>query len=677
MTTTAQMTKTPTQIKTTLEVATFDFRSARIQFGIGFAVTLITFALVVHEFFATRFLTQEYLTVGKMLAEGVLNTSFLDSLKSDPLLTIQFLVFSHHAWWYRIISFLANGMSAMAVGLITLEITIRYGNRIGAAAAIFAALLFLAVPYNNALTLPTTMLPILLSNFFALSAVFLDLRFRLLRETEYYWLTLLCLVLSGVLNVSGVVMATAGIGFARLFIKENERRSAGGVLHSYVGMTTYLFAAFFFIIPHVAMTHGVPTSPDSLFEFVGALLGTSADGKVTQRVLPVLLVTICGISIIRLALGSLWLRPVMYVKLWLAASVTAWWVLGLGVNPANAALTTGIFLTPPLCILLALCALPGIDAMTKKSRIIFTAIGSLITSGVIVFWGAMVAGDVNEQYTSARELGLFKVALAKRMEKTEGKLVVVNPPFSASSAVEASVDVQPEFLLAGEKESEDFILRSLLNSPLTGQNIPVVSLKRLPIAFPRIAKKENEIPNPDLPASKVTDFYVWSNETGQLVPVYYSGAGSLNLTVTPQNFKTDPPDIARIKSGDWAQINKDQPFIEIGDEGMRLNPGSKTDVTVWLTHESLDPTKASKIIVTCAPQELKQGAISLVFKGKDSDEVGVIQLRVAPGKSQSSTLEANTKGIADWNKHSGIAALGIKLKAGTPGIVVKTVQTGK
>jgi hypothetical protein len=701
--TTVQTTRTAQPFKLALEVATFDWRSPRVQFFLGFLLTLVTFALVTQEYFATRFLAQEYFAVGKLLTDGVSTIEPSTGMTANPLLYLQLISFTHHAWWYRIICFGATALAAMSVGLITLELTIRYGNRIGAAPALFAALLYLAVPYENSLTMPATMLPVLLSNFFALFAVFLDLRFRLLRENGYYLLALLSLVLAGVLDVDGIVVSTLGLALTRFLVVETERRNHGGPLLSYVGLTIYFLVMILFLVPHATMALAGEPSAASVLAFLSTIASGSLQIKIIQRVLPVLLITTFSIVTIRLVIGSLWLRPILFAGTWSAASIAAWILLRLDANSTQSC--AGIFLAPPICMLLAMCALPAVDTLTRKMRITLTTIGTLVLSTVIVFWGILVEDDIRDNYIQARDLGLFKVELTKRTEITAGKLAVINPPFEVSptgfhrpskptaakpakiettevDSVEGEANAaefnNPEAVLAEKRGNDEVILQAMLCSQLNGQPILVETKRRLPIAFIRINKIEQATSKE--PAAAVTDFYVWMKETGQLMPVYYSGAKSVHLQAD-ETVKVEPAGAARIKSDQWAQIQNGRPYVETSANGLRLNAGDSEDLTVWLPmHRALDPTRAGTIFVTCAPLKFAEASpLSLVFKGKDAEEIGSIELHKSNSENsrETTTLQANTKGIADWNKHNSIAALGVKLQAGNPGVVIKSIDTAE
>ena len=667
--------------KLALEVATFDWKSTRIQFFLGFLLTLVLLALVVQEFFATRFLPQEYIAVGKMLADGVPNIPFEVGLNSNPLFYIQLMLFNHHAWWYRTVSFVVTSLTAMSVGLITLDITIRYGNRIGASSALFAALLYLLIPHNNSLTMPVTMLPALLANFFGLFAVFLDLRFRLLRENGYYLLALLSLILAGVCDSTAIVVAMLGLAFSRSFIAETEKRNASGPLRTYVGLSVYFLATMLFLVPHSALMLSTRPSTQTAMSFLSAIFSGETELKYVQKLLPILTVTTFGIATLRLVIGSLWLRPILFALIWSASSLAAWSILNLGASSAYA--VAGIFLSPPVCILLALAALPAVDTLNRKARLFLTFTGSCIISAIVVLWGVVVAEDVRKNYDQARELGLFKVELTKRMEKTAGKLAIINPPLDFVFGGRRKKLDSPGAALVERRDREDTILQAMLCSPLTGQPLEVETNRRLPSAFIRVNKVEQKSSSD--PAAGVTDFYVWSYENGRLMPIYYSGVRQTHLKVN-EKIRVEPDEAVGIKAEEWAQVQSGEPFYEFVSSGVRLNSGSKKDITVWLPmREYLDPTKAGDLEVTCTPSQSatgpqsKSNGLSLVFKGKDSDEVGSIELQpFQPAiDARRAKLIAETKGIADWNKHNGISALGVRLSAGSPSVVVESIDTAQ
>ena len=666
--------------KLALEVATFDWKSTRVQFFLGFLLTVVLLALVVQEFFATRFLPQEYIAVGKMLTDGVSSVQPDVGFNSNPLLYLQLLLFNHHAWGFRTVSFIVTALTAMSVGLITLDITIRYGNRIGASSALFAALLYLLIPQNNPLTMPATMLPVLLGNFFGLFAVFLDLRFRLLRENGYFLLALLSLILSGLFDTSGIVIAMLGLALSRTFIVETERRDSISPLRTYVGLTIYFLATMLFVVPHSAMMLSTKPSTQSALSFLNAVFSGDTGLKYIRKLLPILTVTTFGIATLRLLIGSLWLRPILFALAWSASALASWSILNLGT--ANVIPSAGVFLAPPVCILLALSALPAVDTLNRKTRIVLTAFGSAIISAIVVLWGVVVAEDVRENYNQARELGLFKVELTKRMEKTAGKLAIVNPPLNFTFAAPEKRFDSPEAALSERRNREETIFQAMLCSPLTGYPIEIETKRKLPIAFVRINKVEQNKSKD--PAAAVTDFYVWSYEKGRLMPIYYAGAREAHLKVDTK-IRTEPVEAVRINGQDWAQVQSGEPFFELIDDGIRLNAGTKKDVTVWLPmREYLDPTKAATIEVGCAPLKVssdegeKLKGASLVFRGKDNDEIGSLELTpVTRDAVEDSTtkLRVNTKGAADWNKHNGIAALGVRLSAGSPSLVVKSIDT--
>lgn len=86
-------------------------------------------------------------------------------------------------------NFLAFACSVL-VSLITLELTGLFGNRLGAAAAIWAGLIFAVHPLHLQTVLSADASSEQLCVFFYLGSIFFYLRYYLLREQSYFWLTL-------------------------------------------------------------------------------------------------------------------------------------------------------------------------------------------------------------------------------------------------------------------------------------------------------------------------------------------------------------------------------------------------------------------------------------------------------------------------------------------------------
>lgn len=676
--------------KMTLEAAVFDWRSMRVQFGLGFAFTLIFLALVFQEFFATRFLPQDYVAVERLMPQlrSLLEMHSPSDWSTNPIMLLQVLLFKHHAWWYRAVTFAATAFTALTAGLITLDISIRYGNRIGAAAAVFTALLCATMPLQSSLLVPMDMLPVTLSNLLALYAVFLEMRFRLLRETRYFWVALLSLVLAGVCDVRGAVVGVLGIALCRLLITENDNKLNAGPLRSYIGLTLFFLAALIFLATHLTITVlGAPQqAPEVVQEFLNPLvtgdsIGVQNFGKSMQRILPILFATIFSIGAIRLILGSVWLRPLVFAGSWLLSLLAAWQVFKFTGTTDGSQALSAIFLGPPFCILLSLSALPAIDCLTRKSRIWLTALGAVVLSAVIFCWGLLLVVQLHDSFESARELMNFKLQLAHRMEKTDGKLVVINPPFESSKELEAVSEhgISTEEIPA-IRDREEKILLGLLDSPLNSQVIPTTARRRQIYSFVRLARTEHATPDPTKPATSVTDYYVWSNELRRLMPLYYVGASEIKIDINSnlrKRLHTEPKEISKIPANEWEQLPSGQGYIERLEDGLGLYAGDKDDLLVWFPHELLDPTKTNLVKVRCSKLSgSRKTPAYLIFKGVDSDDTGVIQLHAAGNDQNGDAIfEATTRGAAEWTRHSSIESIGVKLPSGSQGLVLKSIET--
>lgn len=681
--------------KMTLEAAVFDWRSTRVQFTFGFAITLIFFALVIQEFFATRFLPSEYIAV-EMLAPNLasaLEYSSQAQWSTNPLLLLEVLLFKNHSWWYRAVTFTVAALTALTTGLITQDIAIRYGNRIGAAAAVFAALLFVAMPLQSSLVLPMSLLPAALSNLLALGAVFLDMRFRLLHETRYYWMALLSLVVSGVLDLRGAIVAVLGIAFCRLFITERGKKRFTGPLNSYIGLIVYSLPTLLFLATHLSFashlsiissgsTQAVPGVNEVLTPLItGETIGGESFGKVMQRALPILFATVFSIAMIRLILGSLWVRPLLFAASWLASLLVSWQFLNLHSTVYSSPSLTAIFLAPAFCILLSLSALPSVDSLTRKSRVLFTALGATALSGLICCWGLLLIVQIHDSFDQARELMLFKLQLAHRMLATDGKLVVINPPFDSRKETDQKSDQATEADKVPDiRDREQLVFIGLLDSPLSSTVIPITTHRRKLASFVRLSKKEHATPDPNIPATSVTDYFVWSKELRRLMPLYYVGASTIKIDVKSKlrrPLQTEPREISKLPATEWAQLPSSAGYIEKLEDGFALHSGEKEDLLVWFPHDLLDPTRTNLVRVQCSKRvDSQKTPVYLIFKGVDSDDTGVIKLhRTETQTSTDTVLEARIRGFAEWNRHSAIISMGIKLPAGSDGIVLKSIET--
>jgi|AGTN01.2.fsa_nt_gi hypothetical protein len=124
-----------------IEKASLDFTSVRVQFGVGLVICLALLLLCLVQFVFTPFQACDYLASGTLFP-----TEHMDPMRPNISETAAWLtyyeirVFKHHAWAYRMISFVAILASGIFAGLVAMDILNRYGSRSSGAVALWTAL---------------------------------------------------------------------------------------------------------------------------------------------------------------------------------------------------------------------------------------------------------------------------------------------------------------------------------------------------------------------------------------------------------------------------------------------------------------------------------------------------------------------------------------------------------
>ncbi len=664
--------------KLTLEVAAFNWRSARVQFALGFSLVLIFTALLFQEFFATRFLLSEYMNIGNLLATTDPANTVRSSIPftTDPITSVQVLLFEHHSWLYRVATFVVAAATALVIGLIQFDTILRFGNRTGAGAAIFSTLLYMTMPFGNSLSLPTTALPVLLSQLAGLCAVYLDMRARFLKETPFLYAALIALLLSGVLDAHGVAIAITGIICQRVMLPDTDRISTAGgqpersLLRSIPFL--YLLVGLAYFVPICIGRNWAPETLDlsqlSISDDTGGLIPY----RLFHKIMPPLIVTVFGIGLVRTTIGSVWLRALFFPVAWLIGL----FLLGPTLGGFTAENPSMLFFAPPICMILASAALPCIDTINRRMRVAMTIVGCLVLSAIVVISGSVSAHTLHQQCVEARDLSFFKVELARHFASTGGRLVVVNPPFSKSNR-ETSEFVRDDSTkglaqaLSRLRDQDTIAYQCLLNSPISNQKSQVTTLRKIPSAFVRLAHEATA--REDDRSSKVTDYFAWDKDARQLMPIYYVGSDALRLDLTDSatvEKLQSSPSVVRVKDKEWAEIPRGKAFLEIEEKGIRMNSGQSEDLSVWFSHQALDPTKIGRVVVKSETSPISSElGVFLLFKGTEDDDIGAIPLSRA-----GDALIAETRGISEWHKHKSIVAVGIKLSAGSPAVVLSSLE---
>lgn len=121
-----------------------------------------------------------------------------DQVLANPtsILLLDYLLYHTNTLGFHVSNILLTASCAIVVGLITLELTGRLGNRNGALSAVWAGLLFSVYPLHaQSVAIVSGRIELIASLFYLLS-VFLFLRYRLIEEKQYLPLSLIAAALA-------------------------------------------------------------------------------------------------------------------------------------------------------------------------------------------------------------------------------------------------------------------------------------------------------------------------------------------------------------------------------------------------------------------------------------------------------------------------------------------------
>ena len=176
--------------KRQLERARVDFSSTKTQMLLGALIMCVSCLIAYGQTVLVTFLGQD-LTYIQAIADTV-HGSFEQVLANPTsILLIDYLLYHTNTLGFHVSNILLTASCAIVVGLITLELTGRLGNRNGALSAIWAGMLFSVYPLHaQSVAIVSGRIELSASLFYLLS-VFLFLRYRLIEEKQYFPLSLI------------------------------------------------------------------------------------------------------------------------------------------------------------------------------------------------------------------------------------------------------------------------------------------------------------------------------------------------------------------------------------------------------------------------------------------------------------------------------------------------------
>lgn len=544
------------------------------------------------------------------LANFYSNWAKLDVMKAyRPFISLSFFtdygLFGLNYVGYHITNIVMCAICAIFVSLITLELTGMYGNRSRASAAIWAGLLFAADPLHvESVTWIIGRVDLLCSVFY-FASIFCFMRFRLLRERMYLIASLICMLLalgSKEMAVTVPLIQTL-VCFLPIGAQKNPNRSWSKKLIE----SDLKFAALFWIelVGFSIMRNA----------FIGSAIGgygntdlktilnswrNFADRASIAKIFlpineelqfsPTLIKTcwagfgmILAAAVLRLFSSRRIIIPFLFLFFWAVLAVLPTFQIW-HIYPNLVGSRLFFTSSAPLCIALALCALPATDALGRFATKLWTYFG--VTALLIIFicWSFVLQANLKPWQIASAQMKNFTRqldAIAAELKPGERALLLNLPPdYQGAGMVTRSWYVEqicrPPFAKA------DISDRFLSIEPVVSGSHDYLwptALTNL-LEDPKVAKK-----------------VIWNSVKGEFEEFQKHRASAAK--VTADNFLGATIEPATAWTGidkEWRVQSDRQPGMEIHTDFRRLYPavrplkkGAPQVMTFWLPVKDINP----------------------------------------------------------------------------------------
>lgn len=624
-----------------LQPAYIDFTTAKTQMTIGAGLCVIACLAAFWSTLFIGFLHDDLLHIdyvarafhgdwSPFLSNFTSNWAGSDLMRSyRPVTSLSFLIdyflYQTNAIGFHLTNTLLFAGCSILVGLITLEITGKYGNRLGAMPAVWAGLLFAVYPLHPEAVAWIVGRVDVLCTFFYLLSVWTYFRFRLLREKPFLWMSLGSFALA-MLSKEMAVTLPVVIGAAEFLLFNSE-----GPNNSKRVTQRVLYVAFFWALFVLLAT--IRTL------LIGTVVGGYGDGSMLQSlrnffdkatllkiffplneevafdswVKPVLSLwysSVIASFLVRLLLRSRALRPAIFLILWIIiAAAPTFQIWHIYPNLVGSRL---FFLSSaPLCILIALSAFPTTDTLKRKFADGAALFGTATVTGIFVVWSIVLLGNLHPWQIAGQQMSQFKADLARLASETPPpqKILLVDLPTDYSGAPMLTRELYLKILANRPFQAQDLADRFETIEPAIGgsheflwprQYEILATTSTTPFRWDKTGGGFASIPDSELRTSGQE----WDAASQPVEP----------LTIQPAN-------VLQFNPGQWKATDEKQSSITRFDNYVRIHPG-KQHVIVWLPRSyNLDPTAATVASVGLdltakdGCKDCTSGKLSLVWYG--------------------------------------------------------------
>ena len=408
-------------------------------------------------------------------------------------LFIDYLIWGANAFGFHLTNLILYWGCSLMVGLIALELTGMRGNRLGAAAPFWAALLFSVYPLHLESAAWIIGRVDLLCTLFTLISVWGYFRFRLLREKYLFHLSLASFVVAILCKEPAVVLpaviSAAEILLAPYWPDDNtiefrpraQSRRLSGVLSYWVIVGMYFPIRWAILGTMVGGYGGSPLAALKHLFDKGTLeriffpenldlirrFGFWDLRQKLDTVLKCAYIGIAGLGLVRLLTSTASWRIILFLLSWLFLSIVpALQIWQISPNLVGSRLF--FMASAPFAILLAFLALPAIDIIKKQTAKMVSIAGAVLLFVVLAVWSFCLQFDQQSWVIAGKSISKFvddtKYNL-KQIEATKS-ILFLNLPTDCSGAGMLSRGDYLRFLFQRPFEKEPLSARlDVLEAP--------------------------------------------------------------------------------------------------------------------------------------------------------------------------------------------------------------------
>ena len=615
---------------TRLERQKFDISSVRIQMILGLIMVLAVVLVAYQPTLKIGFLLDDFLHVDYVarafnhdrrdfLANFTGNWAGSDLMKSyRPVVSVSFFldyIFWHaNAFGFHLTNIFLLAGCCLFIALITLELTGRNGNKMMAAPALWAALLFAVYPLHPEAAAWIVGRVDLLSTMFYLASVFNFLRYQQIRENQYIVYSLIAFILAATSKEMAVTLPIV-ITAAAILLPPTDPPRPGEekklYMLSMVARQVWMYWAALMLIAFARLkflgTLIGGYGQTDIHSLIASLASFTDRASIFKIFVPVseemhasnALLELCAGLIVAAVLAgvtkniicrSSW-KPALFLLMWCAVALLPTFQIW-HIYPNLVGSRLFFLSSAPFCVLLALIAQPATEAITKRTATILGVVGASILAAIFLLWTYCLELNLAPWVEAGQRMKAIALQLDDLSKQSHGRVALLTLPTDYKGA---GMITRPLYLTLLSKPPfhQTDISKSLLSTEASAADHNLAQRLR------QLA--ENRF------------CYSWSDAEGRFVPWPKSnGVTYLSQGFTAKNkskFAISPQKVLQASDDTWQVRMSDAPYVEQHADFVRVYPGAvgiPSDQMVRLMPifaEKLNPLQAEQVVVKCSIHE--------------------------------------------------------------------------